>query len=425
MTAKIELPVSKSIGARFLVASYFAGTLPADPYFEDNDDLQVMQNVLLTLYADEEEVDYGETPLDVHASGTAMRFVTAVCASTPEADFVVTGTERLCQRPMQPLIETLREAGAVIECRGKDETGPYRVTGAKLKGGDFAIKGNVSSQFISALMLVAPSWEKGMTLNFLTPLVSAPYVKMTAEVMKKFSVNAELTETEVRVPSASYIDPENFKVERDWSSAAFFYEAAALGAQEMLLEGLEAPDKSIQGDSVTADLFAKLGVKTEINADGVIVTRPSSSEDNEDAKGKEKIVVNMSDCPDLVPAFAVACAFTGHPFRLAGVKNLRNKESDRIEALISQMAKFGCALEAGDDTFECDNPEVKFDEEVTVNTFDDHRIAMAFAMTALKCGKVRIENPETVEKSFAGFWEQLSKTGLRCRMDGNIMVVEK
>ena len=151
----VSLPASKSIGARFLVASYFAGTLGACPRFDDCDDLRVIQSALLDLLVNKEWLGVGEPPLDIHASGTAFRFITAVAASTPGADFLVTGTPRLCARPMKPLLDVLRKAGASIEARGKDGTGPYRVIGRRLTGGEFEIRGDVSSQFISALMLVA------------------------------------------------------------------------------------------------------------------------------------------------------------------------------------------------------------------------------------------------------------------------------
>ena len=180
----IHLPPSKSIGSRYLVATYFSGTLPADPIFDENDDLMLLQQALLEVFSDEEPIDYGDSPIDVGSSGTALRFVTAICASSPGADYVITGTPRLMERPMTPLLNILREAGAGIECMGANDNGPYRIIGKNPEGGSFYIPGNISSQFISALMLVAPTWKKGMTLNFTTPLVSAPYIEMTAKLME-------------------------------------------------------------------------------------------------------------------------------------------------------------------------------------------------------------------------------------------------
>ena len=180
----IELPPSKSIGARFLVATYFNGSLPIDPFFDDNEDLMVLQQALLEILSDEEPIDYGDSQIDVGASGTALRFVAAVCASSPGADYVITGTDRLMHRPMVPLIQLLNETGADVEALGDNGAGPYKIIGNKLKGGDFTIRGDISSQFISALMLVAPSWENGLNLTFSTPLVSKPYVEMTARMME-------------------------------------------------------------------------------------------------------------------------------------------------------------------------------------------------------------------------------------------------
>lgn len=414
---KIELPVSKSEGARFLVATYFAGTLPADPYFEDNDDLLVLQQALLEIYSDEEPIDYGNTPIDVHASGTAMRLVTAVCASSPGADYVVMGTPRLCSRPMAPLLKVLREAGAEIATLGENGCGPYRVTGKKLKGGEFSIEGNISSQFITALMLVAPTWEEGMTLRFTTPLVSRPYIDMTARLMEQFGIKPELSDEMVTVKPGKYKEPEGIKVETDWSSASFFYEACSMGSGEMLLEALRKPEDSLQGDSVCAELFAKLGVKTDYSEEGVVIS-----------EGKEKetyIEKDMKDCPDLVLPYAVACQFSGVKYKFTGVGNLRLKESDRLKSLKEESRKLGFVVETGDDTVEWKGETVRPEDNPLISTYEDHRVAMTFAMAALKTGHIRIEDPDVVEKSFGLFWEQLGNLPLKYSREGNIMLVER
>ncbi|MDE6576876.1 MAG: 3-phosphoshikimate 1-carboxyvinyltransferase [Muribaculaceae bacterium] len=411
----VNLPYSKSIGARYLVASFFAGTLTACPEFNDCDDLRVIQKALLDLALNKEHPACGEPHLDIHASGTAFRFITAVCASTEGADFLVTGTPRVCGRPMRPLLDVLRAAGASIDAQGDNGTGPYKVEGRRLQGGSYEIRGDVSSQFISALMLVAPTWKGGMKLRFTTPLVSRPYAEMTAAVMKQFGIEVRLTDNGVEVPEGTYITPPNFKVEADWSAAGFFYEAIAIYTPRSIrLAGLRPPVESLQGDSSTADIFRKFGVISEFDDEGVTL------ETNRDLP--DYIEVDMTDTPDLVPALVVACIGRGCRFLLTGVKNLRVKESDRLAALQTEMSKFGYTLKVDEDSIAWEGGSTGLKSR-DIETYDDHRIAMAFAIYALHTGLIRIHHPEVVDKSFEDFWNQLPKIGLTCRRDGEYMEV--
>lgn len=393
-----------------MVATYFAGTLPADPIFEDNDDLMVLQQALLEVYSDEEPIDYGDSPIDVGASGTALRFVTAVCASSPGSDYVVTGSPRLMQRPMEPLLNLLKEAGAGIECLGENNSGPYRVKGNKLKGGSFEIRGDISSQFISALMLVAPSWDRGMKLTFTTPLVSKPYIEMTARLMERFGIHVRLSDEGVEVPHGEYKEPEGFQVEADWSSASFFYEACALGATGIELEHLPSPQDSLQGDSAMAEIFQKIGVDSVFSTDGAKLAYTGEK--------PEKVEMDFKDCPDLVLPFAVACLCGGVRFRFNNVAHLRLKESDRIDSLQKEARKLGYVVTSGDNFMEWDGETVETEENPLIETHSDHRVAMAFAMAALKTGRILIKNPEVVEKSFIDFWNQIPKVGLQVREVG-------
>lgn len=413
----IELPPSKSIGARYLVATFFAGTLPVDPFFDENEDLMVLQQALLEIFSDEEPIDYGDSQIDVGASGTALRFVSAVCASCPGADYIITGTDRLMQRPMEPLVNLLREAGAGIEAVGENGSGPYKVVGGKLKGGDFSIRGDVSSQFISAVMLVAPSWEKGVRLKFSTPLVSSPYVEMTARLMENFGIKTKLTNDGVEVPAGSYEEPFDFRVEADWSSASFFYEAAALGASDIELAHLTSPQDSLQGDSVAASLFQNLGVKSSFNRKGAMITFNKVAD--------QKVEVSFKDCPDLLLPFAMSCLCNDIQFRFENVAHLRLKESDRLKSLHDEALKLGYEIKIGDDFVEWNGEKVDCKPDPLIETHDDHRVAMSFAMTALKLGRIRIANPQVVEKSFIDFWNQLSQLGLKCEESDNIMIVSK
>lgn len=413
----IELPPSKSIGARFLVATYFNGSLPIDPFFDDNEDLMVLQQALLEILSDEEPIDYGDSQIDVGASGTALRFVTAVCASSRGADYVITGTDRLMKRPMLPLINLLREAGAGVEPLGDNGEGPYKVIGNKLKGGDFSIRGDISSQFISALMLVAPSWINGMKLTFSTPLVSKPYVEMTARLMGKFGIKVNLSDMSVEVPAGSYIEPMDFHVEADWSSASFFYEAAALGAAKVELANLPAPKDSLQGDAAADALFQKIGVVSSFHHSGAILYPGGEN--------PQKVEASFKDCPDLLLPYAVTCLCKGIHFRFTDVAHLRLKESDRLESLRKESLKLGFVIKVEEDSLEWNGENIESQPDPVIQTYDDHRVAMSFAMVALKYGKIRIENPQVVEKSFIDFWNQIQNLGLKCEETDNIMTVSK
>ncbi|MDE6095670.1 MAG: 3-phosphoshikimate 1-carboxyvinyltransferase [Muribaculaceae bacterium] len=414
----IHLPVSKSIGARYLVASFFAGTLQDCPEFTDCDDLKVIQKALLSIL-NKDILPGAETiNLDIHASGTAFRFVTAVAASVPGRSFVVTGTPRLCARPMSPLLDVLRKAGAGIEGIGENGTGPYMVKGANLKGGDFEIRGDVSSQFISALMLAAPSWENGMRLRFTTPLVSRPYAEMTAEVMRKFGIEVCLSEDRVEVKQGVYTAPAGFKVEADWSAAGFFYEAAAFKLTQVNIAGLVSPEESLQGDAATAKFFEKLGVVSRFGEEGARIMRFEELPDYLEA--------DLTDNPDLAPAFAVACVLNASRFKFTGVRNLRLKECDRLAAIQTEFKKLGYPIHVEDDSIEWEGyaSPSPVDKPV-IETYDDHRIAMAFAIAALRMPEMRIKCPEVVNKSFEDFWNQLPKLGLTCRKEGEIMIVKQ
>lgn len=409
----VSLPASKSIGARFLVCSYLAGALEGGLRPEDCDDLRVISRALVAL---KEGAAGGEREIeiDVHASGTAFRFMAAVAASVAGTSVLLTGTERLCSRPMAPLLDVLVKAGAEICPEGVDGKGPYRIAGRRLKGGEFDIRGDISSQFISSLMLVSPLWEGGMRLRFSTPLVSRPYAEMTAKVMRTFGIAVSLHDDCVEVNEGVYKAPGDFKIEADWSAASFFYEACALMLSPVTIGSLVPPEESLQGDSATVKFFHRLGVVSQFKKDGVCIQRLYSLPD--------EIEADLSDNPDMVPAFAVACICNACRFRFTGVKNLRLKECDRLAAIKTELERLGYPINVGEDFIEWRGGCWSVGRQV-VETYDDHRIAMAFAMAALHMGEVRIANPDVVNKSFPGFWGQLPKLGLNCRREGDVMVV--
>lgn len=410
----VHLPASKSIGARFLVASYFAGSLPTCREFNDCDDLKAIQKALNTVFLCEpEEV----AKVDVGASGTACRFMAAVIASTPGADYILSGTQRLMERPMTPLLNVLREAGAEVTALGDEGKGPYRIKGKALKGGVFEIRGDISSQFISALMLAAPAWKNGMQLRFATPLVSRPYVEMTAKIMERFGIAVDLREDGVAVPHAAYVAPKDFEVEADWTAASYFYEATCFSLYDISIAGLLPPGKSLQGDAAVAELFRRPGIGSAFYDKGVVIVREADAGDYAE--------FDLTHNPDLMPALAVGCVMQATRFKITGVRNLRLKECDRLLAMKTELEKLGYPIVVGEDFIEWRGGVCSNGKNIMIETYDDHRIAMAFAMWARYGGKIRIAHPEVVNKSFPAFWEQLKYVGLSCQIEGENMLVTK
>lgn len=410
----VHLPASKSIGARFLVASFFAGSLPMCREFDDCDDLRVIQKALNTVFLNENEEDSEVAKVDVDASGTACRFMAAVIASTPGADFILTGTERLMARPMGALLDVLREAGAFVAALGEEGRGPYRIKGASLRGGEFEIRGDISSQFISALMLVAPAWRNGMMLRFTTPLVSRPYIEMTAKIMERFGIEVDFREDRVIVKHGDYVAPEHFDVEADWTAASYFFAAKCFSSDRTSIAGLVPPAESLQGDSAVVEFFLRVGVGCSFKNGGAVVCRVCDANDY--------VEIDLANNPDLMPALAIGSLMQATRFKFTGVRNLRIKESDRLLAMKTEMEKLGYPIVVGEDSIEWQGGAWSMPECV-INTYDDHRIAMAFAIMARLKGNMRIANPDVVNKSFPGFWDQLPIIGLECRREGDVMNV--
>lgn len=414
----IELPLSKSIVSRYLTLSYYCGTIGECAEFTDCEDLEVIEKALLHL--DKARTDAEPVEIDLKASGTALRFVTVAAASTPGVEVTLTGIDRLMERPMTPLLDVLRAAGASIEPLGENGCGPYRIKGRRLRGGEYEIRGDISSQFISALLMAGPTWEGGLKLRFTTPLVSRPYIEMTIRVMESFGIAPTLTEESVSVEQGGYVKPDRFDFEPDWSAAAFFYEAAAFVQYHhpIKIAHLRSPEKSLQGDAAADELFCRAaGMRSKFDEEEALVGRWDYIPD--------EINADLSHTPDLVPALAVACVFNTVRFRFTGVRNLRLKESDRLEALKTEFNRYGYPVKVGDDYIEWRGGAWGRDKDHVIETYGDHRIAMAFAIGALSKGSIRIADPDVVNKSFSRFWEQLPLIGLRCTREGDVMIVEK
>ena len=407
VTARIALPASKSVSNRALLLQALC---PQQRYAIGNlavcDDTDHMREGIDAKRA-------GASLIDIGATGTAMRFLTAYLAIT-EGTTVITGSERMQQRPIGTLVEALRTLGADITYINKEGYPPLRSCGKKLQGGELEIEAGISSQYISALLMIAPRLTDGLTLRLKGNIASRTYIELTLDLMRKYGATAEWTdEHTIRVSPGEYEDIP-FAVEGDWSAASYWYELAAIAARkghdvELLLQGL-TPD-SHQGDRVVTQMFESLGVKTEYTDEGarVIADNRQRTTDNSEFRIQNS-ELDFTHCPDIAQTLAVTCCMLDIPYRFRGVHSLRIKETDRVAALIAELHKLGYVLRAeGDECLIWDGTRCEAERHPTIATYDDHRMAMAFAPAALCHEGLSIEHPEVVTKSYPGFWEDLKQ----------------
>lgn len=396
----INLPASKSICNRALIIQALAGSTMLPANLSDCDDTRVMAAAL----RDMPEV------IDIGAAGTAMRFLTAYL-SVGTGTHTLTGTERMRQRPIGVLVDALRQLGAHIEYLGTEGFPPLRVTGRPLAGGALEVAGDVSSQYISALLMIGPMLRQGLTLKLTGDIVSRPYIDLTLWTMTGFGAQVEWSDVDTISVAPVPYRATTYAVENDWSAASYWYEVVALlnkPEARVVLPGLS--DGSRQGDSVTRYIGSLMGVKTTFDTL---------------ADGSQQVVLASHGCtlprldydfvnsPDLVQTFVVACAAKGIPFHFTGLASLRIKETDRIEALKRELRKLGVLLTDRHDS------ELIWDGErcdptmEPIDTYQDHRMAMAFAPAALTLGPVTINHPEVVSKSYPHYWDDLRRAGFK------------
>lgn len=390
--ATITLPSSKSICNRVLLLNALAYSPYDIENLSDCDDTRVMLQML----------NANTNTFNVGAAGTAMRFMTAFLSKIV-GEWTLTGSERMKNRPIGLLVDALNNLGARIEYLEKEGYPPLRIYGSALKGGVIEMDGGVSSQYISALLMIAPTMEEGLTIRLQGEVISRPYIQLTIDLMKQFGVTAEWKDNEISVLPAEY-QPLPFVAEPDWSAASYWYSMVALSEKaRVVLPGLKKD--SLQGDSVVAALFTQLGVETAYDDKGVTLAKTG--------RLTEHLEHDFTDTPDLAQTFVVACALLGVPFRFTGLQSLKIKETDRLEALRVEMNKLGYTVKIIDDrVLECNSRRMEAQAVPTIETYDDHRMAMAFAPVAIKRpdGLV-VANPQVVTKSYPMFWEDLLKAG--------------
>lgn len=387
----VNLPASKSISNRALILNNLSNSPYVIENLSESDDTKVM------IEAFESDKDV----IDIKAAGTAMRFLTAYFSRIP-GKRIITGSERMKKRPINILVNALISLGAKIEYTETPGCPPLKIQGSVLEGGEIFLSGAISSQFISALLMIAPAMEKGLIMHLEGDIISIPYIKMTLKMMSDFGVKADWEDNKITIYPQDYI-PTQYKIESDWSAASYWYEIAALSDQaEIKLEGLF--QESSQGDSKVAELFLDLGIDTKYEDDAVILTKTK--------RITKKFFHNFINEPDLAQTFVVTCCLMGIPFLFTGLQSLKIKETDRIEALKNEIKKLGYLITDREDSIlEWNGETCPPEENPVIATYEDHRMAMAFAPAALKIKNLKIEHPKVVTKSYPYFWDDLKKAG--------------
>jgi len=347
------------------------------------------------------------TKVDIGPAGTAMRFLTAFY-SLQESEVLLTGSERMKQRPIGILVDALRTLGADIQYAEKEGFPPLKIRGPlQQKTPEVSIKGNISSQYISALLLIAPKLEQGLNLVIEGELTSKPYVQMTLAMMEQAGIRHTWTENVIRIENQGF-NKSVIHVEPDWSAASYWYSIAALSEEaRIFLPGLNG--YSLQGDSMITEIMANFGISSQFRDGGVYLFK--------EAKKVERKIFDFKECPDLAQTVIVCCAALGHDATFTGLETLKIKETDRVNALQTELAKIGVNLIEKNQTYKLDCSGLDLNKKIKVATYDDHRMAMAFAPLALVMQELEIEDHQVVEKSYPDFWKHLEIAGFKLTID--------
>ena len=393
----VVLPGSKSESNRALMIAAY-GKFPLDVENLSNAHDTVLLKALL------EQIRQHEPIIDCEDAGTVSRFLMTYLAGTP-GEWLLTGNKRLCERPMALLIDALRQLGAELTCEGQEGCLPVRIGGKTLKGGLVQLDATKSSQFASSLLLAAPTWERGLQLDLTGEMVSAPYVDMTLAMMERFGVHAVREGDRITVARQRY-GPARFVVSADWSAASYWYEMLALSAGGcLLLKGLRL--NSLQGDAHVADLFKPMGIRTEYVDEGALITFDGLCQSVE-----KRLEFEISDTPDLFPAILVTCVALHIECVFIGIATLFNKESDRVNSLITELSKIYTfinivtynELVIGKSSLQ---GVLSNKNSISLKTYGDHRLAMALAGLKVAFDTIAIEGHGVVNKSYPAFWDEM------------------
>lgn len=401
----ISLPASKSISNRMLLLRTLSSGEIRLHNISDCDDTIAMEQGLKSLGVQ------SPATIDVGAAGTAMRFLTAYFATTENQDVVITGTERMRHRPIGVLVDALRSMGADISYDGEEGYPPLHIKGRQLEGGTISLPGNISSQYISALLMVAPTMQKGLTLSIIGEVISRPYINITTSLMRHFGISIEEPDEHTIIVHPGMYRGGEYTIENDWSAASYWYEMLALAPEgEVRLQGLFAD--SLQGDSCVRQLFEPLGITTEFDENGAVLRKSSR------VNSQWSITNDLTTCPDLAQTMVATCCGMGVAFRFSGLQSLRIKETDRLLALQQELSKLGYRITEHDGSIlesEAKSEEIvnsKSSNSKSIDTYNDHRMAMCMAPLAMQCKDgLIINDAQVVSKSYPTFWDDLKIAG--------------
>ncbi len=394
-SVKISLPTSKSIANRLLIIQACCNRGVAFEAYSDSGDTVLLSRILNNLNPD----------INAEDAGTVFRFLTAYLSLIP-GTWNLTGTQRMCERPIEPLVEALKELGADITYSGKPGFPPLQIKGKRLQGGNVELDASMSSQFVSALLMIAPMMLDGLRIRFANEPASKPYIRMTIDLMQKMGAEVQWKENTILVLPGKYNCIEQ-KVEKDWSSAAFWFEICAL-SKSITIDIPDLTLDSIQGDAALAEIMKQFNVKVTAVDSGLRIEKFQSLSQNEIVK------VDCSNIPDLVPSLVCTCAGLCVEAFFSGVRILRLKESDRILALQMELKKLSVAMSYDEhqDILHLKQGTIKPISGI-LNSHNDHRIAMALAPLSLVCGPITLDDGDVVAKSYPEYWNHLRKAGFK------------
>lgn len=394
---KINICGSKSESNRLLILQAQFPNISIEN-LSDSDDTAVLQKGL--------KISKGT--VDVHHAGTAMRFLTAYFAATEGTEVLLTGSQRMQQRPIGILVDALKSLGADIEYAQNEGFPPLRIIGKKLLKNEVRIKADVSSQYISALMLIAPALPKGLKISLQGKTTSVPYIEMTLQLLRNIGISGDFEKNVISISAKETIHDNLMIVESDWSSASYFYSLVALSDDLQITLG-SFSEESLQGDAALAQIYETLGVQTYFN-----ISEKTISLSKKNSQLPDSLLLDLANTPDLAQTIAVSCFGLGIGCRLTGLHTLKIKETDRLSALKIELEKLGASVQIDESSL---NLEKSFhlNPEVSIETYQDHRMAMAFAPLALKT-ELTINKAEVVSKSYPNFWSDLKIAGVECEM---------
>ena len=341
---------------------------------------------------------------DIHHAGTAMRFLTAYFATKENSDIVLTGSQRMQERPIALLVDALNALGGNISYTKEEGYPPLSIIGKQLEGGEVTLPANISSQYISALLLIAPKLAKGLTLNLEGEITSLPYIKMTLSLLERLGIKTNFEGKTIHIPYQAAVDKQVQVVESDWSSASYWFSTLAL-AEEGEIHLSNYRKDSLQGDAVLRTIYRLLGVESHFEGNTLILKKEASF------VIPQKIELDLVEAPDIAQTIAVSCYGLGVACDLAGLHTLKIKETDRLLALEKELGKLGATITVDDKSLQLAAKQ-SFNADQSIDTYHDHRMAMAFAPLGLKI-PLTINDAGVVSKSYPGFWEDLKSAGFQ------------